>query len=113
MSYYVCRGAKLKCSMGSKQSDLDVVHLAEPALLCKEPMANIMDSKPMVNIKPFGKCKSLAAPCIPNTTTPWLNGKTNVLVKGNPALLDTGKCMCMWAGVIEITDPGQKTVKLS
>jgi len=29
-------------------------------------------------------------------------------VKGNPALLDCSKCMCLWAGVIEITDPGQK-----
>ncbi len=62
MPYYVCKGAKLKCSMGSN----------------------------------------------PNTTTPWLNGKMSFLVKGQPALLDSSKCMCLWAGVIEITDAGQR-----
>jgi len=106
MAYYVCSGAKLKCSMGSKQSELEVVHLTERVLLCGKPMANIMDSKPMVNIKPFGQCSSLAnpvvaaatsanygrlqkMPCIPNTISPWVNGKMSVLVKGSPALLGT------------------------
>ena len=125
MSYYVCKGAKLKCSMGSDQSDLEVVHLERPVKLCGQPMAGIMDHKPMMNIKPFGQCKSLAnptvasataanygrlqeMPCIPNTLSPWVNCKINFLVKGQPALLDCSKCMCLWAGVIEITDPGQK-----
>ncbi|MDR2010222.1 MAG: DUF4280 domain-containing protein [Bacteroidales bacterium] len=125
MPYYVCKGAKLKCSMGSAQSDLGVVHPVKPDYLHGENMANIMDHKPMVNIKPFGQCKSLAnptvaaataanmgrlqpMPCIPNTVTPWMNGKTDVLVKEQPALLNTCKLTCMWSGVIEITDEGQE-----
>jgi len=128
MPYYVNAGAKLKCSMGSAQSSLGVVQPVEQVYLCGKLMANIMDSKPMINIKPFGKCKSLAnpvvasataanygrlqeMPCIPNTTVPWLNGKMNLLIKGSLALLDTSKCMCMWAGVIEVADPGQRNVK--
>ncbi len=127
MPYYVCKGAKLKCSMGSDQSDLEVMHLEKPVNLCSQPMAGIIDHKPMMNIKPFGQCKSLAnpvvasataanygrlqeMPCIPNTQSPWLNGKIDVLVKGQPALQDSSKCMCLWAGVIEIADAGQKTV---
>jgi hypothetical protein len=127
MPNYVCKGAKLKCSMGSQKAELGVLHLVKPVKLHKNPAATILDSKPMVNIKPFGKCKSLAnpivaaataaangklqeMPCIPNTVAPWLNGKTNVIVKGKPALTDKCKCMCMWAGVIEITDAGQKNV---
>ncbi|MDR0516491.1 MAG: DUF4280 domain-containing protein, partial [Fibromonadaceae bacterium] len=127
MAYYVCKGAKLKCSMGSEQSELEVVHMEKPVLLCGKPMANIMDYKPMVNIKPFGQCKSLAnpvvaaataanygrlqeMPCIPNTS-PWIPGKPNLLVKGQPALMDNCKCMCMWASPIGITDAGQSTVK--
>jgi len=35
-----------------------------------------------------------------NNSTPWLNGKMNALVKGQPALLDSSKCMYLWAGVI-------------
>jgi len=128
MSYYVCSGAKLKYSMGSEQSELEVVHLTERVLLCGKPMANIMDSKPLVNIKPFGKCSSLAnpvvaaatsanygrlqkMPCIPNTPFPWLNGKMNLIIKGSQALLSTSKCSCVWAAAIEVADPGQNTVR--
>ena len=124
MPYYVCKGAKLKCSMGDSQSDLSVIHPVKPAYLHGENMANIMDNKPMMNILPFGQCKSMAnpvvaaataanfgrlqpMPCIPNTVMPWSNGKMNTLVKGQPALMDNGKLMCMWAGMIEINDDGQ------
>ena len=102
MPNYVCKGTKLKCSMGSEQSALDVVHPSNPVYMHGELMANIMDHKPMVNIKPFGYCKSLEAPCIPSTAFPWLSGKTDVLVKGQPALMDDCKCVCAWAGKIEI-----------
>jgi hypothetical protein len=34
-------------------------------------------------------------------------GKPNFLVRDQPALMDNCKCMCMWAGVIEIADAGQ------
>jgi hypothetical protein len=115
--------------MGSDQSNLEVMHLEKPVNLCGQSNASIMDHKPLTNIKPFGQCKSLAnpvvasataanygklqkMPCIPNTASPWLNGKMNVLVKGQPALLDSSKCLCLWAGVIEITDAGQKTAQV-
>jgi len=124
MSNYVCKGAKLKCSMGSSQSDLNVIHLVNSVCLDNSPMANIMDYKPMMNIMSFGQCKSLAnptvaaataanygklqeMPCIPNIVAPWLNGKMNMLIKGQPALMNNSKCMCIWAGVIEIADDGQ------
>jgi len=106
--------------MGSEESDLDVMHPASPVHSCGQLMASIADSKPMVNIKPFGECQSLAnpavatattaangklqkMPCVPNTSAPWLDGQTNVSVKGQPALQDSSKCMCAWAGTIEIT----------
>jgi len=107
---------------------LEVVHLEKPALLCENQMASIMDHKPMVNIMPFGQCSSLAnptvaaatsanygrlqkMPCIPIIPAPWMPGKTNVLVKDQPALLETDKCVCMWAGAIEITNLGQNKVR--
>jgi len=124
MPNYVCKGAKLKCSFGSDQSDLGVMHPAKSVYLQGQEMANIQDSKPMMNIQPFGQCKSLAnptvasataaangklqeMPCIPNTTSPWVPGSANVMVKGQPALTDSSKLMCMWAGMIEVSDCGQ------
>jgi len=125
MPVYVCKGAKLKCSFGSSQPDLNVIQPVKPVYLHGEPMANIQDYKPMMNIQPFGQCKSLAnpsvavataaangklqeMPCIPNITAPWMPGCMTIMVKGQPALTKDSKCMCMWAGVIEITDSGQK-----
>ena len=123
MGTYVCKGAKLKCSFGSDQSDLGVMP-PDTVLLDGKSMANIQDSKPMMIIQPFGQCKSLVnptvfaattanygvlreMPCIPNTTAPWIPGNMTTLVKGQPALMNDDKLMCMWAGVIEITNDGQ------
>jgi len=104
------------------------MHLVQSANLHGQPMANIQDYKPMMNIQPFGQCKSLAnptvaaataansgklqeMPCVPNTTSPWIPGNAKVLVKGIPALMNDCKLMCMWAGMIEITDAGQNDVE--
>lgn len=128
MAYYVCSDAKLKCSMGFQESALTVIHPVRPARVQGNPIAAMMDYKPFLNISPFGQCQSLAnpivaaataanygklqpMPCVPNTTTPWMGAKMNVRIKGNPALLDTSKLMCMWAGVIEITNSGQRLMK--
>jgi predicted chitinase len=81
----------------------------------------------LYNLAPFGLCKSPAnpavaaataaaggklqeMPCLPAVFSPWVNGKPTVFVKGAPALIDPGKCVCTWAGVIDIADPGQKSV---
>ena len=124
MGTYVCKGAKLKCSFGSDQSDLSVIHPTQPINTCGNSMANTQDYKPMMNVQPFGQCKSLAnptvsaataanngklqeMPCIPNTTTPWMPGNSKVMVMGFPALMKDDKLMCMWAGQIEVSDAGQ------
>jgi uncharacterized Zn-binding protein involved in type VI secretion len=42
-------------------------------------------------------------------TTPWVPGSPTVLIGGMPALNNSSKCMCSWAGEVSITDAG--TVK--
>src|SRR5215510_12008097 len=100
MSYYVCSGAKLKCSMGSRESDLTVLPV-RPALARIEGnlMGTIMDYKPFANIKPFGQCQSLTnpavaaatsanygrlqkMPCVPVIVSPWIGGKMGVRICG-------------------------------
>ena len=134
MSEQVCMGAMLKCSMGAAPSNLMVLP-TNKVLTSFVPAANIMDNKPMVNILPFGVCKSLAnptvasattaataaalgvftltpMPCVPNTPAPWTPGAVTVLIANMPALNKTSKLMCLWAGVIEITNPGQDSHKI-
>jgi hypothetical protein len=123
MATYVCSTAQMQCTMGTTPSVLTVLPV-RTILLSNKPMANISDNQPMVNIASFGMCQSLAnpqvasatsaamgvltpMPCIPNTTAPWLNGKTDLLLKGQPALLNNCQLMCMWAGSIKLNSDGQ------
>lgn len=122
MGMQVCMGAMATCSFGAAPSSLVVIR---PTILAGTmPAANIMDHAPMVNVLPFGVCSSLAnptvaaataaalgvltpMPCVPATSAPWLPGKPKVLVGNMPALDSDSKLMCMWAGVISFTTPGQ------
>ena len=87
-------------------------------------MANISDHISMYNIAPFGKCRSLAfpataaataaahgkltpMPCVPGTDNYWMNGKSDYIIKNNPALLKSSYCRCKWGGIITIIDDGQ------
>ena len=127
MPLQVCMGATLKCSFGAAPSSLVV--LPANRTLTQTPDANIMDNKPMVNIMPFGMCSSLAnpavaaataaalgaltpQPCVPVIAAPWVPGAATVLIANMPALDNTCKLMCAWAGVIEVVNAGQATVEI-
>ena len=120
---YVCSGATMKCSMGTSQAKLTVLPL-RTVFLTGQPMANISDHLSMVNLSPFGRCRSLGfpatasataanhgsltpMPCMHNTPFHWMGGKNDYIVKGDPALLKSSTCQCMWGGTISITDDGQ------
>jgi hypothetical protein len=122
MGMLVVQGAMMTCSFGAAPATLNV--LPDKMVMSTTPAANIMDHKPNVNIMPFGMCMSMAnpqvasataaaqgvltpQPCIPVTTAPWAPGSPMVLIKNQPALNETSKCMCNWGGVITITNPGQ------
>lgn len=124
MPKQVCTGASLMCSFGAAPSVFNAT--PRPILTSSKPAGTIMDFAPMVNIMPFGVCTSLAnpmvaaataaalgvltpMPCIPNTVAPWVPGAINVLITNQPALDNTCKLMCLWAGVITVAMPGQLT----
>lgn len=119
----VCTGATICCSFGLAPSVLNVLP-ANRTLVGGLPMATIMDNKPMANILPFGMCSSMAnpsvvaataaalgvltpMPCIPATVAPWMPGSPTALVGNMPALNMQSQLMCMWAGIIQIVQPGQ------
>ncbi|PGH57787.1 hypothetical protein CRT60_07345 [Azospirillum palustre] len=125
MGMQAVMGAMTMCSFGAAPSSLMVLP-ASAVMSSKVPAANIMDSKPFVNVLPFGMCMSMAnpmvaaataaafgvltpMPCTPMTAAPWVPGSPTVLVGKMPALNNSSKCMCSFGGVIQITLPGQFT----
>jgi hypothetical protein len=123
MALQVVSGAALACTFGVAPSALTVPP-ARGVNCSGAPAATIMDFAPMANIAPFAMCMSPAnpqvaaataaalgvltpQPCIPATTAPWTPGAPTVAIAGQPALDNASTCMCMWAGVITIVEPGQ------
>jgi hypothetical protein len=117
----VVNGASLVCAMGAAPSTL-VVLPQNRVLIEGQPAANILDSKPFVNILPFGVCTSILNPitaaqtaaalgvltpgtCTP-VTMPWVPGAPTALIANVPALTQTSMCNCAYGGVIQITNPG-------
>ena len=69
--------------------------------------ANIADCVPLINVGPFGLCKTTGMPCT-HACTICINGKNDVLVNGMPALLDKSTAVCpLEAGILKIEDDGQ------
>jgi hypothetical protein len=125
MPMQVVNGAQLVCSFGTAPSNL-VVLPVNRVFSGDEPAANIMDHIPMVNIMPFAMCTSPAnpqvaaataaafgvltpQPCIPATLSPWTPGALTVQIANQPALDNISVCLCNWAGVVTVADPGQAT----
>jgi hypothetical protein len=125
MGQQVCAGAMLACSFGAAPGTLAVLPANNVTTGAAD--ATIMDSKPIINIAPFGVCISLSnptvaaataaalgvlvpMPCMPVTPAPWAPGSPTVLIGGMPALNNASKLMCAFGGVIQITMPGQTTV---
>lgn len=125
MPMQVVNSAQLMCSMGAAPSALVVLPLNR-VMSGNQPAANIMDNKPMVNIMPFGVCRSMAfpataaataaalgaltpMPCVPATAAPWAPGSPTVMVGNMPALNNSCKLMCMFGGSIQVLAPGQVT----
>ena len=122
MAKQVVMGAMMQCSFGAAPSALIVLPVNR-VMAESRPAANIMDHKPVVNIPTFGMCTAptnpaviaatsaalgvpTPAPCVPVVPAPWAPGAPTVPIANFPALNDMSKCMCTWAGVISITNPG-------
>jgi hypothetical protein len=120
----VTTGAGLFCSFGLSPGTL--IALPNTTVTENKPTATIFDTKPFVNITPFGLCTSLANPitasqtaaalgvltpgtCTPVIPAPWVPGSPTVLVGNKPALTNTSQCVCAYGGVITVTMPGATT----
>lgn len=115
---YVVDGAKIKCSKGIGESTLNKPSDWNLELHDKK-MLTVADYKPNENVKPFKMCTSPKNPavkaagmkpahCNPLICKKWAKGKNDVYLKGELALNSECILNCMYGGVIEITDDGQR-----
>lgn len=120
---YICSGATMRCTKGTSLARLTVLP-SRTVFLTGQPMANISDHLSMINLAPFGRCRSLGfpatasataanhgsltpMPCMHNTPFPWMRGKDDYIIKGDSALLKSSTCSCMWGGTISLVTDGQ------
>lgn len=125
MAQLVVNGALLSCAMGLAPGSLVVLPMSRVAA-SGQPVANVLDSKPFVNIGSFSMCMSLAnptvaaataaalgvltpMPCTPMTAAPWVPGSPTVMSGPAPALTNTSTCVCSYGGVIQVAFAGQVT----
>lgn len=125
MGQLVVNSAVIQCAMGVAPGTLTVLPVSRLAV-GGQPIANILDSKPFVNITGFGMCISPAnpavaaataaafgvlvpMPCTP-MTSPWAPGSPTVMSGPAPALTNSSMCTCAFGGVVQIVMAGQFTV---
>lgn len=109
MPLHVVEGATLKCSLGTAPSKLMVVRPS--MLIMGKKEANIEDSKPNTNIKPFGNCKCSSCKnkaCVPATSGPWKQVIPAVVGRSKVSLLQPATLQCSHGGTITIVNPGQQ-----
>jgi Domain of unknown function (DUF4280) len=116
MAMQVSTGAEVRCTFGDAPA---VFSASGEDVAATTPAGVVTDVEPE-NIGTFGMCSApsnpevIAAegspvPCVP-VLFPWIPGSAAVTINGVPALDDASECMCSWAGVITVSDPGQQRV---
>lgn len=122
MALHCCTGANMTCTMGLAPAVFSAT--TRPLTTASVPAGNVSDHVPMLNIAPFGLCRSPANPvvaaatsanagvltpqsCIPATAAPWTPGAPTVLVANMPALNNSSTLTCAWGGTISFVDAGQ------
>ncbi|MEC1180068.1 DUF4280 domain-containing protein [Metasolibacillus meyeri] len=121
---YVVAGATLSCSQGDQTSKLQMP-VSHGVYTKNKAQMNTMDFKPNTHVQPFGQCQALTnpvvaaataanngvlrpMPCTPMLTMPWLNGKDDQLIEGQPALTTQSTNMCLYCGTIRVEEDGQE-----
>lgn len=116
MAMLVSTGATAQCSYG----DVPGLFTASSENVLATTPAGVITDVEEDNVTPFGMCSAptnpevIAAqgspvPCLP-VLTPWTPGAVGVTVNSVVALDAESQCVCAWAGVVTISDPGQERV---
>ena len=125
MSFLVCGGAEVRCSMGLAISKLNIT--PDKNVLAGFPVACMQDNVVGKNILPFGMCTSLQnpqvaqataaasgvltpQPCQPVIAAPWSVPANKVFIGTVPAITQNSFLSCSYGGIIKLISPGQNTI---
>ena len=120
--------AQIQCTFGTGPSALIATPSQSSAGAPGISLATVADAVPMANITSFKMCMSPGnpavqaataaklgvfspAPCIPNTSPPWVPAARGVFVGGKPAISELATCQCKWGGLISVVNAGQVGVQ--
>lgn len=102
---YVVRGAELTCSEGTLPSSLNLPQ-SHGVYIKDKPLMNVTDCVAEKNIGLFGFCKKTDDVCQPELCGIWSDGKEDLLIDEQPALLDRATLICSLGGIISIAKDG-------
>jgi hypothetical protein len=126
MGEIVVAGATLACSKAVPPGTSKLVVLPTSLVASEnQPVATVMDYKPLVNVPPFGFCTSQLNPatalattaalgtptpgaCMPNLPAPWSPGSSTVTVGNVAALTKSSTCKCLAGGTVSVKLSGVK-----
>ena len=94
---------KLQCTMGAIQPPLML--LMDHGVYSGpdgQPLANVNDHIPLMNILTFGMCKTTLCPCVPVTPMAWMMGERKYVLDGAPVLTYDSRLVCMLGGMITV-----------
>lgn len=103
---YVVRGAKVKCSLGSKTTKLNLPE-SHGLYVNEKPVLIDTDIVASVNVMPFGECKKKDGRCNPALADCWKDTKEDAFIKGRSALITRSVLSCSIGGQISIQTDGQ------
>lgn len=109
---FVTRGATLKCTQGTDPGVLNMM-IDHGIYSQNEPLLNVADAVCGANISKegaFGFCKVTGDVCKPTIPfgSKWSDGKEDVLIEGEQALLSKSTLVCSCGGMISIEQDGQE-----
>ncbi len=123
MGFCLCSGGMLGCSFGMTPAPFNALPTSR-VMIGGVPAGVMGDMTPMVNIPPFGMCRSLTnptvaaataaalgvltpMPCVPVPAGPWTSAAQKVSIGGQSALTGDSALTCAWGGRISVQFPGQ------
>lgn len=109
MASIVSAGATLSCTLGTSTSKLEIPGKYGSGVHGKTPGV-ISDRIVNKNIMPFNMCTKTIppVPCSPVICMDWVNGKKDIKIKNEMALIDICIVPCMMGGIIKIVSSGQE-----